>query len=126
MSRRLRCTLACVFAGALALAFVGTAAAARYVVVFKAGHSGAGIRAVTKAGGRIVAVNKVGVGSVLASRTSFARSLRASGAVAGVARDASFKGSPAPRTPLRVSVNSVPAEAATCAALYGVPGRDRT
>jgi subtilisin family serine protease len=107
--------------GALALALVGTASAARYLVVFKKGHSGAGVAAVKKAGGRIVAVNKVGIATALASRPSFASGLRASRAVAAVARDAQFRGTRQTRTPFRVSVNPAPAEAGTCAALYGVP-----
>jgi subtilisin family serine protease len=113
--------LALASVGALALALAGTAGAARYLVVFKNGHSRAGVAAVKKAGGRIIAVNKIGVATAVASRPSFASAVRASRAVAGVARDATFRGNRRTRTPLRVNVHPAPAEANTCAALYSVP-----
>jgi lantibiotic leader peptide-processing serine protease len=119
MRRGVRHLLALASVGVLALTLAGTAGAARYLVVFKNGHSHAGAAAVKKAGGRIIATNKIGVATALATRRSFAPALRASGAVAGVARDATFRGSRRTRTPFRVNVNTASAEAITCAALYG-------
>lgn len=125
------------FAGAvvLALPFTGAApgsprthSAARYIVVLKDGRSSAGIAAVTKAGGRIVGVNKIGIASVLTSRPSFQAALRASGAVAGVAPDASFGLAPGavrssilPRALTRASAHPTTTEAAACASLFSVP-----
>jgi subtilisin family serine protease len=105
---------------AAAVVFANPASAARYVVVFKNGHSGAGIAAVHRAGGQIVRNTRVGVATVSARSPSFARVLRASGAVAAVARNASFRQSAlAPSRAGRALANSVAAEAGTCAALYG-------
>src|SRR5213593_4236860 len=101
MSRTFRWTIACAGVAMLAIPFAGaapassrTASVSRYIVVLKQGHSGAGIAAVTKAGGRIVGVNKVGIATVLATTPVFAKTLRASGAVAAVAPDASFRVGP--------------------------------
>jgi hypothetical protein len=66
---------------ALALVFAGTAGAERYVVVFKQGKQAAGRSAVARAGGTVVAVNKVSVATVEASVAGFADALRATGAV---------------------------------------------
>ena len=136
MSRALRWTIACSAVAMLALPFAGaapassrTASVSRYIVVLKQGHSGAGVAAVTKAGGRIVGVNKVGIATVLASNPSFTKTLRLSGAVVGVAPDASFrvapglklKGSAVARKLARASANTVAAEAAACASLFSVP-----
>jgi len=101
MSRRFRWFVACAGVETLALPFAGAAPAslraasvARYVVVLKQGHSAAGIAAVAKAGGLVVAVNKIGIATVLASKPSFTTTLRATGAVAAVAPDASFGSRP--------------------------------
>ena len=121
--------VACVLGVALVLATTGNAATPtvqRYVVVFKSGHSGVGYRAVKQAGGTIVKANRVGIATVLSANASFEARLRASGAVAGVARDAGFF-QPGSRTLARALVVPAPtgthaqaAEAAACATLYSV------
>jgi lantibiotic leader peptide-processing serine protease len=94
----------------------------QYLVVFKVGHSGAGVQAVRAAGGRVVRIDKVGVGTVTSSKPAFARALRASGAVAAVARNASFF-QPALKAagPPPEGTHTAAAEASACASLYSVP-----
>lgn len=121
--RRLRIWAALGVAGLLAMVVAGTATAGRYVVVFKNGHSGAGIAAVHNAGGTILRNSRVGVATVTARSPSFARALRASGAVVAVAPNASFQQATTAR-PSRVArtlVNSVSTEQAACSSLYSVP-----
>jgi lantibiotic leader peptide-processing serine protease len=77
--------------GAVALVCAASASAANYIVVFKPGHSGRGVRAVKAAGGRVVSINKIGVGVAASSRRDFAQRLRASGRVDGVAHNAAWK-----------------------------------
>jgi subtilisin family serine protease len=112
--------------GALVLVFAATAGAARYTVVFKQGRTAAGMKAVEQAGGKVLRVNKVGVATVRASRASFARTLRASRAVAGVARDASFyqqRQLAAAAAPEAVQqFPNVPTQATGCAQQYQPPG----
>ena len=43
-------------------------AATKYLVVFKVGHGGAGVQAVRAAGGRVLRIDKVGVGTVTSSK----------------------------------------------------------
>src|SRR5437868_14539541 len=117
--RLLRYTAAACAASALAVAFAGTASAGRYVVVFKNGTSGAGVAAVHQAGGKIVRNTRVGVATVVASSPSFAARLSASGAVAGVAHDASFSQPDSAKRPLHAAANPSTTERATCQALYG-------
>jgi hypothetical protein len=88
---RMRFWAAAVAAVAMTLGLAGTASASRYIVVFKNGHSGAGIAAVHRAGGKIVRNSRVGVATVSAHTPAFARTLRASGAVVAVAPNASFQ-----------------------------------
>jgi subtilisin family serine protease len=110
----------------LALNLVAPASAAsRYVVVFKAGHTSAGITAVRHAGGHIVAVNnKVGVATAASSRTDFLRTLRRARSVSAAGRDTYYK-QPALRPMARTAADApiVPAAqmAAGCASQYGVP-----
>jgi subtilisin family serine protease len=87
----MRRALVCALIGTVALAIASSASAARYLVVFKDGRSGVGVRGVKAAGGKVVKINKVGVGTVVSSRPDFARVLRASGAVVGVAHYAGWK-----------------------------------
>jgi subtilisin family serine protease len=121
--------LALPFAGA-APASTRTASVARYIVVLKQGHSAAGIAAVVKAGGSVIHVNKAGIASVLASKPSFKTTLRATGAVAAVAPDASFGVAPdriltvppLPRSLTHASATpSTTGETAACASLFSVP-----
>jgi subtilisin family serine protease len=107
-------------AAVVCLSFAAAASAARYIVVFKVGHSGDGIAAVKRAGGHVLNVNKLDIATVRSSKPSFARSLRASHAVAGVARDGAFR-APAPTRALATSANPPSTEAQICATLYGVP-----
>ncbi len=94
--------------------------AKRYMVVFKAGHLRQAVKAVRAAHGRIVRINKIGVGTVTSSNPAFERTLRASGVVAGVARNASFF-QPAVAAAAPPGTHTAAAEAAACAALYSVP-----
>jgi subtilisin family serine protease len=79
--RSSRRALVLLLVAAVALALAGTASASRYIVVLKQGGEKAGTKAVERAGGRVVSVNKVGVASVSSNDVSFAADLRASGAV---------------------------------------------
>jgi subtilisin family serine protease len=136
MSKAWRWTIACAAVTTLALPFAGaapassrTASVARYIVVLKQDNSQrAGIAAVAKAGGRVISVNKIGIATALASTPTFAKTLRASGAVTAVAPDASFgvahgltlKGSTLSRKLARANLFSTTTEATTCATLFGV------
>ena len=111
---------------AVALAAVGSASAGRYIVVLKLGHSAQGIDAVHAAGGQIVGIDKLGIATVVSSKSSFAPQLRASGAVAGVARNAWFRSHGAAKPPLRTAaraavVHTIPVEQAACSSLFSVP-----
>jgi lantibiotic leader peptide-processing serine protease len=93
--KKVLCGLGAVVA-LLAVAATGSSAVAapqtsRYIVVFKPGHSGQGAKAVRQAGGRVLGINKVGVGTVSSRRPDFASRLRASGKVAGVAHNAAWR-----------------------------------
>ena len=112
---------------ALGLAAVGTASAARYIVVFKPGHSGQGVKAVKAAGGTVVRINKVGVGTVEATSRRFAAKLRASGKVDAVARQAGWR---APRLRPARSLMQLPppvggrepiVTGTECTAFFGFP-----
>ncbi len=93
-------------------------AAATYVVVLK-GNQKAGLAAVQQAGGRVLEVNKLGIGQVSSENPSFLATIRRSGAVDAAANDASWH---LGQKDL-VSVTYVPAatQAADCAAFYQVP-----
>jgi len=78
----------------IAVAAGGATAAPRtsqYLVVFKSGHSGQGVKAVKQAGGKILGINKIGVGTVSSVRADFAARLRATGRVSAVARHAAWR-----------------------------------
>jgi subtilisin family serine protease len=116
-----------VAAAVIALGIAGTANAGRYLVVFKAGHSGQGVKAVEKAGGKVVRINKVGVGTVVSTRAGFEARLRASGAVAGVARNAAWHQKrlnvvPASLATRRMQFPDIPTQATGCANQYMPPG----
>jgi len=100
---------------------VGSASAERYLVVLKQGKEHAGRAAVERAGGEIVDVNAVAVATVDASSPTFASTLRASGAVDGVAASAAWR---VDRPEAAEAVQQVPgAVAATgCAQQYQPPG----
>jgi lantibiotic leader peptide-processing serine protease len=93
-----------------------------YLVVFKQGHRAAGVTAVRAAGGHVVRIDRVGVGTVTSSNHAFVGALRASGAVAGVAHNARFF-QPAQKAaaPPPAGTHTVADEAAACASLYSVP-----
>ena len=93
----------------------------RYVVVLKSGHFGAAKQAIRKAGGRLVHLNKVGVGTVASSNPRFERTIRASKAIAGVARNAKFSQPAIRPMAAPVGTHDAAAEAAGCATLYSVP-----
>jgi len=89
-----------------------------YVVVLK-GNGQAGLKAVERAGGQVLEVNKLGIAQVASTNASFLSSIRQSGAVDAAANDASWHLG----AKELVAVTYVPAvtQAANCAAFYGVP-----
>src|SRR5580765_7357847 len=89
MAKHVR-ALAVLSAALIALAIAGTASAQKYIVVLKTGHSTGGIDAIRRAGGTVLRVNKLGIATASSAKPSFARTMRRSGVVAGVARDARF------------------------------------
>jgi lantibiotic leader peptide-processing serine protease len=98
-------------------------AASQYLVVFKPGHSGQGVRAVARAGGHVVRIDRVGVGTVTSSNPRFAQSLRASGKVAGVAHAAAWHQPKLRWAPARGLTATTPPTAPTgCAQQYQPPG----
>jgi lantibiotic leader peptide-processing serine protease len=106
---------------ALALALAGTAGATRYIVVLKTGNEVAGVRAVERAGGNVVAVNKVGVATVTASDASFDDTLRASSVVAAVGLEAAWRVQGPSFTDV-ISQVPGPEMATGCAQQYEPPG----
>ncbi len=95
--------------------------AASYLVVLKKGQRAASLKAIRAAGGRVVRMSKVGVATVTSTNRAFARKLRASGAIAGIAHNANFV-QPAVKSLVAPpeGTNTVADEAATCSALYSV------
>jgi lantibiotic leader peptide-processing serine protease len=114
----------------VALVFAAPASAARYIVVFKPGSSGQGVQAVRAAGGAVVRINKIGVGTARSARSDFVAKLRASGKVVGVSHYAGFYQKPlqisAARAPQSIAATAqfpTPGEAATgCAQQFAPPG----
>src|SRR4029077_10429731 len=77
-------------AGMAAVAGASTGSTAQtYVVVLK-GNQKAGLAAVQQAGGRVLKVNKLGIGQVSSEDPSFLATIRRSGAVDAAANDASW------------------------------------
>jgi len=106
-------------AGMAAMAGASTASRAKtYVVVLK-GNQKAGLAAVQRAGGRVLQVNKLGIGQVSSKNPSFLEAIRRSGAVDAAANDASWH---LGKRDL-VSVTYVPAaeQARDCSDFYQVP-----
>jgi lantibiotic leader peptide-processing serine protease len=112
-------------ASASALGADGATSAARtstsYLVVFRAGHSGAGVKAVRAAGGRVVRINKVGVGTVRSSNPLFEQTLRSSGSVAAIAHNARFFQKALKADAAPAGTHTAADEAAACASLFSVP-----
>ena len=77
-------------AGATRVSATRTATSASYLVVFKHGRAAAGVNAVRAAGGHLSRISKVGVTTATSSNPAFVSELRASGAVAGVTRNATY------------------------------------
>jgi len=105
--------------GMAAMAGASTGSTAQtYVVVLK-GNQKAGLAAVQQAGGRVLEVNKLGIGQVSSENPSFLATIRRSGAVDAAANDASWH---LGRKDL-VSVTYVPAaiQAENCRDFYQVP-----
>jgi subtilisin family serine protease len=76
---------------AVMLAFAQAASAGSYLVVFKPGETRQGVKAVKAAGGKVVRINKLGIGTVIARRANFAAKLRRTGKVDGVAPQAKWR-----------------------------------
>jgi subtilisin family serine protease len=106
---------------ALALVLAGTASAERYIVVLKSGNETAGVKAINRAGGNLLRVNKVGVATVTADDEWFAVNLRASGAVEAVGREAAWKVT-GPSFLDAISQVPGPEMATGCAQQYQPPG----
>jgi lantibiotic leader peptide-processing serine protease len=118
----MRRTIAVLAVACLALTLAGTASAARYIVVFKPGSSGQGVRAVKAAGGNVVSINKLGVGTVRSTRTGFLQQLRASGRVVAAAPNAAFRESSARATRTPQVAELTPGQAITgCDTLFSPP-----
>ncbi|MDQ3890941.1 MAG: S8 family serine peptidase [Actinomycetota bacterium] len=116
--------LAAAALGSGAASAAGAAAAsarASYVVVLKQGHTAAGVAAIRAAGGRVVRMSKIGVGTVTSTKRTFAKELRASGAVSGIARNARFRAPAATAVAPPEGTRTVTEEATACAQLYSVP-----
>lgn len=114
--------LAATLVGA-ALALAAPASAARYLVVYKSGTSGQGVAAVQAAGGTVIRINKLGVGTVRSSEPSFAARLRASGAVDAVAHNSAWRPRWRPTAAAGFKRVQVTPEEATagCQAFFGFP-----
>jgi subtilisin family serine protease len=112
-------------ASASALGADGATSAVRtpmsYLVVFRAGHSGAGVKAVRAAGGHVVRINKVGVGTVRSSNPLFEQTLRSSGSVAAIAHNARFFQKALKADAAPAGTHTAADEAAACASLFSVP-----
>ncbi len=92
-----------------------------YLVVLKQGQRAAGVQAVRAAGGRVVQMSKIGVGTVTSTNPGFAKALRASGAVSGVAHNAAVHTASTVAAAPPAGTHTVAAEIASCSALYSVP-----
>lgn len=89
-----------------------------YVVVLK-GNTQAGLKAVAKAGGTVLKVNKLGIAQVSSTSPTFLSDIRKAGSVDAAANDASWHLGEKDV----VAVTYVPeaTQAANCAGFYGVP-----
>jgi subtilisin family serine protease len=124
MSRRGRlAALACAIAAVVVPSAGAGSTATQYLVVFKPGHSGQGVRAVARAGGQVVRIDRVGVGTATSSNPRFAQALRASGKVAGVAHAAAWHQPRLRLAPARgLEATNPPTAPAGCAQQYQPPG----
>jgi subtilisin family serine protease len=105
--------------GMTATAGASTASTAKtYVVVLK-GNQKAGLAAIRQAGGRVLQVNKLGIGQVSSKNPSFLTTIRHSGALDAAANDGSWH---LGKKDL-VAVDYVPAaaQAKNCSDFYQVP-----
>jgi subtilisin family serine protease len=115
--------LALIAAVCMAPAAGASGGASQYLVVFKPGHGGQGVRAVARAGGHVVNIDRVGVGTVTTANPRFASELRASGKVAGVAHQAAWRQPKLRWLPARgVMATNPPTAPAGCAQQYQPPG----
>jgi lantibiotic leader peptide-processing serine protease len=125
-TRARRALLATASALAVLILAAPASAASRYVVVFKSGHTKAGVAAIRDAGGRVVDVNrKIGVATAVTSRTGFLRAVRQSRAIKVAGRDTYYKQPKLRPQRARAAADQpvVPAPDAEtgCAGQYGVP-----
>src|SRR4029453_817777 len=124
MSRRGRlAALAFALAAIVAPSADAGRAATQYLVVFKPGHSGQGVRAVVRAGGHVVRIDRVGVGTATSSNPRLAQERRSSGKGAGAAHAAAWRQPKLRFAPARGLEATNPSTApAGCAQQYQPPG----
>lgn len=105
----------------------GSGQEASYLVVLKESDQASGLRAIERAGGKVVKRNKLGIARVSSSDPAFSSTLRSSRAVDEVGSDGGWQLQPLSITQEPPPVPG-PQMAADCAAQYGVPvgvGPDR-
>jgi subtilisin family serine protease len=98
----------------------GTGERATYLVVLKASDRGGAREAIERAGGELVAVNKLGIGRAASSDPAFASTLRSTGVLAAVGRDGGFHVEPLDIVQGPAQVPG-PEMAGDCATQFGVP-----
>ncbi|HEX9124708.1 MAG TPA: S8 family serine peptidase [Actinomycetota bacterium] len=90
-----------------------------YVVVLKNGAVSTGLKAIGRAGGKVLKSDKLGIATVSSANPTFLDDLRSSGAVDGAANNAAFYlGSKDAIATVYVPADT---QAAACASFYGVP-----
>src|SRR6266508_2056409 len=112
-------TVALVAVPAVSAPAAGSGQETGYLVVLKEHGRASGLRAVERAGGKVVKLNKLGIARVSSSDPGFASVLGSSGAVEAVGNDGGWQLQPLSVTQEPPPVPG-PEMAADCAAQYGV------
>jgi subtilisin family serine protease len=97
----------------------GSGQEASYLVVLKQSDPASGLRAISRAGGKVLKRNKLDIATASSSDPAFASTLRSSGAVDAVGNDGGWQLQPLNITQVPPPVPG-PQMAADCAAQYGV------
>jgi subtilisin family serine protease len=97
----------------------GSGQRASYLVVLKQSDQGSGVRAIERAGGKVVKLNKLGIATADSSDPAFASTLRSSGAVEEVGSEGGWQLQPLSIAEVPPPVPG-PQMVADCAAQYGV------